>query len=285
MKYIFLLLFFFNTIKINAQINQIDHIYAVCPMPEKTFMYFRNELGFPVVWDSKVKGKYASSAVWLGNVSLEFVRGDSTKNAQFEGIGLEPLQSSKDILPILDSKRVSHDSGQSFNFKVNDKGNPTEEVIGWTTISLVNILPSETDLFIIDYNNKKRFDLNRQIANDSLKNINGGPLGVMFLKEIIILSDSLSFCKEALDRIPGIKMSGNNLFSFNKGPSIRLINYTNGTSQSDDIGIIKIVIKVRSLIDARRYLDSKKILNKSSKNSVYIDSSAFNGLRVELVDK
>jgi hypothetical protein len=284
MRYIFLVLIFFNTIKIKARINQIDHIYAVAPMPDKSFFFFRKELGLPVVWDRKVNGQYESSAVWLGNVSLEFVSGDSTKNAQFEGIGLEPLQSIKDILPVLDENKVPHDSSQSFKFKVTDKGNP-EEVIGWTAMDVLNIFPPEIDFYIIDYNNKKRFDLNRSVANDSLENIKGGPLGVMFLKEIVIASGNFSTCKAVLNRIPGIKMSGDDLFSFNKGPSIKLVNYTNDATHSGDTGIIKIVIRVRSVNTAMRYLGSKKISGKSSKDSVYIDPAAVNGLLVELVDK
>jgi len=271
MRYIFLVLVFFNAIKIKAQINQIDHIYAVAPIPDKSFFFFTKELGLPVVWDSKVNGQYASFSVWLGNVYLEFVSEDSTKNAQFEGIGLEPLQSIKDILPVLDENKVSH-------------RNP-EEGIGWTAIDLLNIFPPEIDFYIIDYNNKKRTDLNRSVANDSLENIKGGPLGVMFLKEIVIASNNFSTCKAALNRIPGIKTSGDDLFSFNKGPSIKLVNYTNDATQSSDTGIIKIVIRVRSVDTAMHYLGSKKILGKSSKDSVYIDPASVNGLLVELVDK
>jgi catechol 2,3-dioxygenase-like lactoylglutathione lyase family enzyme len=87
MRYVFLLLVICKTLGTCAQINQIDHIYAACPNPDKMFHFFREDLGLPVVWDSRVKGKYASSAVWLGNVSLEFVGGDSTHHAQFAGIG------------------------------------------------------------------------------------------------------------------------------------------------------------------------------------------------------
>lgn len=261
-----------------AQINEVEHIFAVSPTPEKLFFFFSKELGLPVVWDNKFKGKYASSAVWLGNVSLEFV-GDSriTKTA-FEGIALEPKQSARNILILLDSDRVSHDTVQSYSFTITAGNNPNEEVISWSAVSLVNALPNGIELFICDYEHRDRFILNRNIAADSLKNINGGPLGMMFLREIIVGCKNKSLCEDAMTKIPGIVKVENDLFSFSKGPSIRLIN-------SDIPGIIKIVARVRSVTTARQYLQSKNLLQKSSKDGVYVDPSAIDGLIVELVEK
>jgi hypothetical protein len=283
MRRIFLLLVFCKALGTCAQINQIDHIYAVCPRPDKSFHFFREELGLPVVWDSRVNSKYASSAVWLGNVSLEFITGDSTDKAQFEGIALEPLQSIASILPALDKNKVLHDTGQSYTFEVVDKGRP-KEIIGWTSLSLVKILPTGTDFFIIEYNNKKRFDLNRNIAKDSLIHLSGGPLGVMFLKEVNITSDNVRSCKRGLNSIPGMAVSESDRFTFNKGPSIKLIDSASGPEQPGKTGITKIVIKVRSVSMAARYLASKKILGKQSNNSVYIDPAEIMGLVIELVD-
>jgi hypothetical protein len=281
-KYTFFLLALCNLAEVEAQINQIDHIYAACPSPDKLFHFFREQLGLPVVWDRRVKGKYESSAVWIGNVSLEFVRGDSTHPAQFEGIGLEPSQSISDLVSTLDKSKVAHDTSQSLTFTVVDKGNP-EEAIGWTSLDLLSILPAETDFYIIAYNNKRRFELNRALANDSLRHLYGGPLGVLFLKEIVICCSNLSLSQKSLKRVPGIKMSGNNHFSFNKGPGIQLIGCAKG-SEKRDTGIVKIVLRVRSILTARRYLDLNRMLGEESEKRVDIDPAATGGLFVELVD-
>jgi hypothetical protein len=283
MRYIFFLLALCNLTEAEAQINQIDHIYAACPSPDKLFHFFREQLGLPVVWDRRVKGKYTSSAVWVGNVSLEFVGGDSTHPAQFEGIGLEPSQSITDLVPTLDKYKVAHDTSQSNTFTVVDKGNP-EEVIGWTSLDLLNILPAETDFYIIVYNNKRRFESNRMLANDSLRNRSGGPLGVLFLNEIDISCSNLSLSEQSLKSIPGIRMSGSDHFSFNKGPAIQLIGCAKG-SEKTDIGIVKIVLRVRSVLTARSYLASNRMLGGESENTVDIDPAATDGLFVELVDK
>ncbi len=282
MKYTFFLLALCNLAEVEAQINQIDHIYAACPSPDKLFHFFREQLGLPVVWDRRVKGKYESSAVWIGNVSLEFVRGDSTHPAQFEGIGLEPSQSISDLVLTLDKSKVAHDTSQSVTFTVIDKGNP-EETIGWTSLDLLSILPAETDFYIIAYNNKRRFELNRALANDSLRHLYGGPLGVLFLKEIVICCSNLSLSQKSLKRVPGIKMSGNNHFSFNKGPGIQLIGCAKG-SEKRDTGIVKIVLRVRSILTARRYLDLNRMLGGESEKRVDIDPAVTGGLFVELVD-
>jgi hypothetical protein len=281
-KYTFFLLVLCNLTEAEAQINQIDHIYAACPSPEKLFHFFREQLGLPVVWDRTVKGKYASSAVWVGNVSLEFVRGDSTHPAQFEGIGLEPSQSISDLVSTLDKNKVAHDTSESFTFTVVDKGNP-EEVIGWTCLDLLSILPAETDFYIVAYNNKRRFESNRALANDSLRHFYGGPLGVLFLKEVVISCSNLSLSQKSLKRVPGIKMSGNNHFCFNMGPGIQLIGCEKG-SEKTDTGIVKVVLRVSSILTARRYLALNRMLGRESENTVDIDPAATDGLLIELVD-
>ncbi len=268
----------------SAQVNQINHLYATSQAPQKLFSFFNKEFGLPVVWDSWVRGRYASAAVWFGNTAVEFVSGDSGKKAQFEGIALEPLQSMAAMMTSLDNNRVPHDTCQSYSFNVVDKGHPQEK-IGWTTLDLINIFPPEMDFYIIQYENKKRFDLNRAIANDSLKISDGGPLGIVSLERIIVSTNRSDSCRQVLGKIPGIRVKENGVFGFNQGSAIQIIDPTKDGNRPSDTGIIKIIVRVRSLDIAVRYLTKKNMIGRQSEHSVYIDPLAIEGLQVELVDQ
>ena len=278
MRKILLLVFILSvSILIHAQINKIDHFNVSSPNAEKLFNFFREELSLPVVWNNKIKGRYASAAVWLGNVSLEFVTPRDTNKTRFDGIGLEPRQSAKKILPLLNSAKISHDSIQSYTFTTTNK-NGLSEVISFSILSLENVLPNETDFFICDYKHREHFALDRTLAADSLKIINGGPLGIMFLREIVVGCKDLSLYKNELAKLPGIKEQKVNLFSFNSGPPIRLI-------RADSPGIKKIIIEVSSIYSAKKYLESKNLLDDSSRNSVSINPQAIDGLTIVLAEK
>ena len=89
--------------------------------------------------------------------------------------------------------------------------------------------------------------LGRKQSSDSLRNINGGPLGILFLKEIVIGSTNMSLNSNELAKLPGINVSKDNVYGFKEGPSIRLTNSTTN-------GFERIVIKVYSVDKAKKYL-------------------------------
>jgi len=272
MKKFILLGLIFLASSLKAQINKVDHFFASSPKAETLFNLFKNKFGLPVDWDYKAWGDFSSGAVTLGNIAFEFVYYKGVSKTTFEGIALEPQQSVEEIKIILDDAKIVHDTIEP-NTYVMKNG----KLGGWSNMGLKNLLPSEAGLFICDYKNREQISLYRKKSADTLKNNNGGPLGVSFLKEIVIGSTNFSLNKKELARLPGIKANKDNVYSFNDGPSIRLIN-------SNINGFEKIVIKVSSLENAKKYLKSQNLLGNSTANSVFIDTNSTDGLIIELTD-
>ncbi len=260
-----------NSLK--AQINKVDHFLASSPKAEILFNLFKNKLQLPVDWDYKSWGDFSSGAVTLGNVAFEFVYYKGVIKTTFDGIGLEPKQSVEEIKNILDEAKVMHDTIEP-NTYVNSNG----KISGWSNMTLKNLVPDEAALFICDYKEREKIALYRKKSSDSLNYINGGPLGIMFLKEIVIGSTNLSLHKNELAKLPGIKANQGNLFTFKEGPSIKLTN-------SNINGFEKIVIKVYSVENTKKYLIAKNLLENSTNDSVFINTNATDGLIIELTDK
>lgn len=271
-KYFLLGLVLFAT-HVNAQINKIDHFFLSSPKADTLFNLFKNELGLPTDWDYESWGDFSSGAVSLGNVAFEFVYYDGVSKTSFDGIALEPKQTVEEIIEVLDNAQVMHDTIVANTFVMSNG-----KIGGWSNMGLENLLPDEAGLFICDYKNREQVSLFRQKSSVTLKNNNGGPLGVLFLEEIVMGSTNFSMHKNELAKLPGINLNKDNVYSFKDGPSIRLTN-------SSANGFEKIVIKVHSVDEAKKYLKSKNLIGKSSMNSVFIDPKALDGLTIELVDK
>lgn len=149
---------------------------------------------------------------------------------------------------------------------------------GWSLFTAKDLLPYEANLFICDYKNRKRINENRKKAHDKLKETNGGGLGVVLLKEIVVSTTEFKKHDVKFAKLPGVRKVGSGLFSFNEGPDLRL-------QQDVKSWTPKIVIKVVSLEKARMFLESKKLFGKVNANSIFILPEAMDGLQIELVEK
>ena len=270
-------LFLFWLVVINsslaAQISKIEHFFLSSPKADSLFKLFTTKLGTPIVWDYQVWGDFSSGGVSLGNVAFEFVNYEGVNKTKFEGIALESKQSVEEFIKILDAESIQHDAIQSNTYVAKDGS-----IAGWSTLSLKNLLPDEAGLFICDYKKRKETYENRKKSSDSLKMNKGGPIGIIFLKEIVIGSSNYSLHKSELTKLPGVITSANDVFSFEQGPAIRL-------KKSDTNEIQKIILKVFALDVAKQYLKSQNLLEQSSGNGIYINSKTLDGLLIELTDK
>lgn len=271
MKKLILLPFILLAISSGAQITKIEHFFVSSPRAEKLFHFFRDRFGLPVVWPYQQWTGFASGGLSLGNVVFEFVVYDGVNETGFTGIALEPRQHLEEFIQELDKKSIAHDSIQN-NTHVNTSG----ILVGWSTLGLPGMLPAEANLFICDYKNREAVLKTRDKASDSLKLNQGGPLGILALKEIVISSHDPVKHAATLALLPGVKKD-QQLFSFFSGPSIRL-------KKKGNPGINKIIIKVGSLDIAKRYLVAQNLLGKVSKKKICLDQKQIDGLQVELVE-
>ena len=256
---------------LQAQVTKVEHFYASSPQAVKLFHVFQHDFQLPIVWNFQTYGDFASGGVTLGNVVFEFVTYKGIAETKFEGIALESKQHIEDFVSMLDAAGIEHDTIQPNTF-VNKNG----VLVGWSNMVIKNVLPEEAGLFICDYKERERIFSGRKSASDTLRINDGGPLGLIELKEIGVHTTNYQQHKKNLLQLPGVKNDGS-LFSFSYGPSIRLVD-------ADNNGTQKIIIKVRSLAAAKSFLQSKQMLGNVGINSIYILPEAIEGLQVELVE-
>jgi len=265
--------FLFLSVSVNAQVHKIDHFFASSPKADTLFNLFKSKFELPIEWDYKTYGNFSSGAVTLGNVAFEFVNSKGVSKTKFEGIALLPQQTVEEISIMLDDAKVNHDTIEPNTYMMSNGS-----IAGWSNMGLKSLLPEDISFFIYDYKNRSELAQSIKKTHDSLKSKNGGPLGIVLLKEIVIGSNKWSSYKNELRKLPGVNLRDNDLFIFKEGPSIRLVNSNNN-------GIEKIIIKVHSVDTAKKYLKSQNLMGDSTKNSVFINTAAIYGLLIEFTDQ
>gem|GEM_PF-574269 len=257
----------------------VDHFFAYSSEPETLFKFFRDTLGLPQVWDFKNFGDFASGGVWMGNVEFEVVTwkpppGDKPPT-EFKGIAFEPVGYTDDLVKELDRRAIKHGKPETTFVKDNEG----RERVGWINTGIDGpggIPPSNVFIFVYDSTSKEEEGARNERSNTALRESQGGPLGIVRVKELAIgvadLKAATVKWRMLLDRPD---QQAGNLYRFNLGPDIRLF-----AGQTD--GFKSIVLQVRSLQKAKEFLAGENLLKKSSDNTVAIDPSAIGGLSISL---
>lgn len=254
-----------------GQVTKIEHFYLTSPKAEALYNLFHSELGLPVVWRYQSWGSFESGGLSLANVVLEFVS-QSGGATTFSGIALEPQQHMEDFLVMVDDARIKHGKIQNTVF-LNKDG----QLDGWSTLSLKGLLPEEANLFVCDYKRRQEVAENRATAASELENKKGGALGIMGLREIVVASPNYATYIQSFSSLRGVKKAESNLFRFEQGPAIRII-------QSDKNQIQGIVIQVSSVQKAESALQSRGLDERSSTQELFINRKKIEGLQVQLVE-
>lgn len=257
----------------------VDHFFAFSNEPEPLFKFFRDTLGLPQVWDFKNFGDFASGGVWMGNVEFEVVTWKvppgEKQPTEFKGIAFEPVGYTDDLLKELERRAIKHGKPETTMVKDNEG----RERVGWINTGIDGpggLPPSNVSIFIYDSTSKEKKAARNERSNTALQNSQGGPLGVIRVKELAIgfvdLKAARAKWRMLMDR-PDQQSS--DLYRFSLGPDIRLF-----AAPTD--GFKSIVLQVRSLQKAKEFLASRNLLKKSSDNTVAIDPSALGGLSISL---
>lgn len=257
----------------------VDHFFAFSTEPEPLFKFFRDTLGLPQVWDFKNFGDFASGGVWMGNVEFEVVTWKTApgekQSTEFKGIAFEPVGYTDDLVKELDRRAIKHGKPETTVVKDNEG----RERVGWINTGIDGpggIPPSDVSIFVYDSTSKEKKAAQNERSNTALQNSQGGPLGVVRVKELAIGVVDLKAAKAKwrmlMDR-PDQQSS--NLYRFSLGPDIRL-------SGAPTDGFKSIVLQVRSLQKAKEFLASRNLLKKSTDNTVAIEPTSIGGLNIIL---
>jgi catechol 2,3-dioxygenase-like lactoylglutathione lyase family enzyme len=257
--------------------TRVEHFFVVSDRAQSLFTYFKDEFGLPEVWPFSPHGTFASGGLSLGNAVLEFVSFPKKDNkplkTEFQGIAFEPTADADATAAELTKRNIPHSGPQSRKLQIG--GNVLAE---WSSVMLSKFTPINADLFFCDYKDRQAVAQGRRDASHELALRMGGPLGIVAVAEITVgvqdLADARKRWSALLEPSPRIS---DNAFVFYAGPRIRLV-------RTESPGIQGIVLKVRSIDQAEKYLKERRILTKDSAGHITISPAAIDGLSILLAD-
>ena len=173
----------------SALLKGVDHFFAYSSEPELLFKFFRDTLGLPQVWDFKSFGDFASGGVWMGNVEFEVVTwkpplGDKPPT-EFKGIAFEPVGYTDSLIEELNRRAIKH--GKPEPTLMKDKEG--REFVGWINTGIDGpdgIPPSNVSIFVYDSTSKEKKAARNERSTAAFQKTEGGPLGVVAVKELTI---------------------------------------------------------------------------------------------------
>ena len=128
------------------------------------------------------------------------------------------------------------------------------------------MLPNLVNLFLCDYHDREFVKSGSDEATNNLGKINGGILGIEYLKELVIGTEEPSKYINELSKVPGTKKE-DNVFIFSEGPDLKLIK--------SDIPFVGLLIKVRSIENAKKQLHIFGIATKDTDKGLILDDEIF----------
>jgi hypothetical protein len=261
-------------------IRQVDRILIESGDPQALFDLFSAEFQLPVAWPLAENQGSVSGSVGTGNINIEIFRyalkkGESaraTSRAHYAGLALEPYALSK-ALPELKARGISFSAPEPY---VSTLPNGTQGAL-WTTVQLPSFSTAGTSIYLYEFSSAfLQVDVRRKQLGNRLILNNGGPLGILSVREIVIAATSAGRDKAAWTRLLGEPAAGGN-WSLSAGPAIRIV-----PGAEDQIQ--KIIFQVKSLSQAKAFLASKQMLGAASAKEIALKPTKLQGLTISLVD-
>ena len=257
-------------------VKQIDHILIASSEAKELFTLLSDTLQFPVVWPLSDYGSFASGGVALGNVNLEIIKDSEpaagTVKSRWTGFALEPepLQTS---LPELEVRRIPHGTPAPFRSRQPNGSTTTR----WTTVGLPDVSSDAVEVFFCEYGND--VPARRRRLLEQLQSRNGGPLSVHSIREIVVGAKDVKRSQEQWQKLLNpLQASSEGVWPVGAGPAIRLI-------QADKDRIQGLVVNVKSLPQARRFLKEHDLLGTEQPTSLTMAGPQLQGLNITLVEQ
>lgn len=256
-------------------IRQVDQLQITSVDPDGLFRIFTETLELPVVWPLTRNQQYVTGAFSTGNLTVEIYRYEGTQQspaAHFSGIIFEPYPMDY-VLDELKYLRVRHGKPETH---VSTLPGGKEGVL-WTRVELPSISRLSFRAFLYEYSPSfLRVEVRRKQLGNRLTLNDGGPLGLLGAKEIVIAAADMAKERKAWEQILG-KPSSSGTFTAGTGPAIRVVG-----GQEDRLE--ELVLRVKSLNSARNHLKAEKLQGPGSAQTLLLNSSRIQGLKVRLVE-
>jgi hypothetical protein len=230
----------------------------------------------PEVWPFYQHGTFASGGLSLGNAVLEFVsfpkEGHQPQKTEFRGIAFEPKADADATAAELARRNIPHSDVRSYKSQI-----PGRQILAeWSSVGLTDFPPTTADVFFCDYQDRKSVAQGRRAASRELAMRTGGPLGILAVAEITVGVQDLDDARRKWSALltPSPRIS-DDAFVFYAGPRIRLV-------RAESPGIQGIVLSVRSIGEAEKFLKERWLLAKDDASHIAISPAAIDGLAIGL---
>jgi hypothetical protein len=265
--------------------TRVDHFFVESDQAHSLFTFFKDTFQLPESWPFSDRGArpdqpqgFASGGLWLGNVIWEFASfphdRDMPVKTEFRGIAFEPTGGADETAAELTKRDIPRTEVEN----IRRQGSDGQTRVAWSTVGLKNFPPIEADVFFCDYKFRKSVAARRKAADDELAARNRGPLGIVGTAEITVgvrdLEEARSQWSALLAPSPRISEDA---FVFTAGPRIRLVH-------AESPGIQGIILEVRSLDQAAKFLEERGLLAKDESGRIAISPAAVDGLSIRLMD-
>jgi catechol 2,3-dioxygenase-like lactoylglutathione lyase family enzyme len=256
--------------------TRVEHFFLVSDQAQSLFIYFKDTFQLPDVWPFFEHGTFASGGLSLGNAVLEFVsfpkEGHQPQKTEFQGVALEPTADADATAAELTRRSIPHTGARPYKSQI-----PGRQILAeWSSVGLTDFPPTTADVFFCDYKDRQAVAQGRKAASYELVRRTGGPLGIVAVAEITVgvqdLKEARSKWGALLQPSPQI---ADDAFVFSTGPRIRLV-------QAESPGIQGIVLSVRSIDEAEKFLKERRLLAKDDAGHIAISPAAIEGLAIQL---
>jgi len=258
--------------------TRVEHFFLASEKAQALFNYFKDTLQLPEVWPFKKYDGFSSGGLSLGNAVLEFALFPKKENrpikTEFGGIAFEPTADADATRVELTKRNIPHTGARTSGPQA-----PGRQVrAGWANVGLTDFPPRNAFIFFCDYKDREGVAQGRRAASDELAKRMGGPLGIVGAAEITVGVQDLEEARIKWSALfaPSPRIS-EDAFVFTAGPRIRLV-------RAESPGIQGIILSVRSLDGAEKFLKERDLLARDDAGLTAISPASIDGLSIRLVD-
>lgn len=257
--------------------TRVDHFYVESEKAQPLFTFFKETFQLAESWPFRDAGTHASGGLWLGNAILEFVTfpatGGKPVKTELRGIAFEPSGGADETAAELTRRGISHAEVEN-RLRQGPDGRMR---VTHSLLDLKDFPPTEASLFFVDYKSRESVAARNKARDEEFAARNRGPLGIIGVAEITVgvrdFEEARGKWSALLAPLPRIS---DDTFVFTTGPRIRLV-------RAETPGIQGIVLSVRSLDEAEKFLKERRLLVKDV-GQIGIAPETIEGLSIRLVE-